>query len=161
MRTKHFWQPALRKLFSFPTPDDRKAALQFLLETMKKFQVTYKFSYSFSSRIPFNQNLINKFCLLFLQTEEKKEIQLVDMSFVISSPPPCLISSSSILASFLRGAGITLIPPQDADDGDKYEEQIVFQPENCQENLRILEALFTVLVKGKCLKGSIFYNIVA
>ena len=160
MRTKHFWQPALRKLFSFPTPDGRKAALQFLLETMKKFQVTNKFSYSFSSSIPFNQNL-NKFCVLFLQTEEKKEIQLVDMSFVISSPPLCLISSSSILASFLRGAGITLVPPQDADDGDKYEEQIVFQPENCQENLRILEALFTVLVKGKSLKGSIFYNIVA
>ena len=160
MRTKHFWQPALRKLFSLPTPDDRRAALQFLLETMKKFQVTYKFSYSFSCRIAFNQNL-NKFCLLFLQTEEKSEIQLVDLSFVISNPPQCLISSSSILASFLRGAGITLVPAQDADDGDKYEEQIVFQPENCQENLRILEALFTVLVKGKFLKGSFFYNIVA
>ena len=110
--------------------------------------------------IAFNQNL-NKFCLLFLQTEEKSEIQLVDLSFVISNPPQCLISSSSILASFLRGAGITLVPAQDADDGDKYEEQIVFQPENCQENLRILEALFTVLVKGKFLKGSFFYNIVA
>ena len=39
MRTKRFWQPALRKLFSFPAIDDRQAALQFLLETMKKFQV--------------------------------------------------------------------------------------------------------------------------
>jgi len=40
MRTKHVWQPALRKLFSIPSPDDRRAALQFLLEAMKKFQVT-------------------------------------------------------------------------------------------------------------------------
>lgn len=86
---------------------------------------------------------------MFLQTEEKSEIQLVDLSFVISNPPPSLISSPSILASFLRGAGIILTAPQEADDGDKYEEQIVFQPENCQENLRILEALFAVLVKGK------------
>lgn len=39
MRTKHIWQPALRKLFSFPCPDDRRTVLQFLLETMKKFQV--------------------------------------------------------------------------------------------------------------------------
>lgn len=39
MRTKHFWQPALRKLFSFPAIDDRQVALEFLLETMKKFQV--------------------------------------------------------------------------------------------------------------------------
>lgn len=85
---------------------------------------------------------------MFLQTEEKTEIQLVDLSFVISNPPPCLLSSSSILASFLRGAGIILTAPQQADDGDQYEEQIVFQPENCQENLQILEALFTVLVKG-------------
>ena len=39
MRTKRFWQPALRKLFSFRSSDDRQAVLQFLLETMKKFQV--------------------------------------------------------------------------------------------------------------------------
>ena len=89
--------------------------------------------------------------LIVLQTAEKSEIQLVDLSFVISNPPSCLISSSSILASFLRGAGIVLVPPQEADDGDKYEEQIVFQPENCQESLRILEALFTVLVQGEFL----------
>ena len=87
--------------------------------------------------------------LIILQTDEKSEIQLVDLSFVISNPPLCLISHPSILASFLRGAGIILVPPQEADDGDKYEEQIVFQPQNCQEHLRILEALFTVLVKGK------------
>ena len=92
--------------------------------------------------------------------EEKSEIQLVDLSFVFSNPPPSLIiSSPSILASFLRGAGIILTPPQETDDGDKYEEQIVFQPENCQESLRILEALFTVLVKGKFLKEH-FHNIV-
>lgn len=87
--------------------------------------------------------------VMLLQTEEKSEIQLVDLSFVITNPPPCLLSSSSILASFLRGAGIILTAPQQDDDDDPYEEQIVFQPENCQENLRILEALFTVLVKGK------------
>ena len=86
--------------------------------------------------------------VVFFQTEEESDIQLVDLSFVISNPPSCLLSSPSILASFLRGAGIVLTAPQQADDGDKYEEQIVFQPENCQENLRILEALFTVLVKG-------------
>ncbi|KAJ7391767.1 hypothetical protein OS493_016054 [Desmophyllum pertusum] len=85
MRTKRFWQPALRKLFSLPTPHNRQEALQFLLGN----------------------------------NEEN-----------------------------FRGAGIVLTAPQQADDGDKYEEQIVFQPENCQENLRILEALFTVLVKG-------------
>ena len=65
------------------------------------------------------------------------------------------MSSPSILASFLRGAGIILTAPQQADDGDRYEEQVVFQPENCQENLRILEALLTVLVKG----NSYIYNI--
>jgi len=59
-----------------------------------------------------------------------------------------VVSNPSILAAFLRGAGIILTAAQVADDGELYEEQIVFQPENCQENLRILEALFTVLVKG-------------
>ena len=39
MRKKQIWQPALRKLFSFPAPDDRQEALKFLLQTMKKFQV--------------------------------------------------------------------------------------------------------------------------
>jgi len=39
MRKKVIWQPALRKLFSFPAPDDRRKVLQFLLETMKTFQV--------------------------------------------------------------------------------------------------------------------------
>lgn len=39
MRKKQIWQPALRKLFSFPSPDDRQEALKFLLQTMKKFQV--------------------------------------------------------------------------------------------------------------------------
>ena len=39
MRTKQIWQPALRKLFSFPAPDDRQEALKFLLQSMKKFQV--------------------------------------------------------------------------------------------------------------------------
>ena len=39
MRTKGFWQPALIKLFSIPSSDDRREVLQFLLETMKKFQV--------------------------------------------------------------------------------------------------------------------------
>ncbi|XP_027045171.1 uncharacterized protein LOC113673023 [Pocillopora damicornis] len=119
MRTKHFWQPALRKLFSFPAIDDRQVALEFLLETMKKFQ-----------------------------TEEEGNIQLVDLSFVISNPPPCLMSSPFILASFLRGAGIVLTSSQEADDGERYEEQVVFQPENCQKYLGILEALLTVLVKG-------------
>lgn len=119
MRTKHFWQPALRKLFSFPAIDDRQVALEFLLETMKKFQ-----------------------------TEEEGNIQLVDLSFVISNPPPCLMSSPFILASFLRGADIILTSSQEADDGERYEEQVVFQPENCQEYLGILEALLTVLVKG-------------
>lgn len=119
MRTKHFWQPALRKLFSFPEIADRQVALEFLLETMKKFQ-----------------------------TEEEGNIRLVDLSFLISNPPPYLMCSPSILASFLRGAGIILTSAQEGDDGDRYEEQVVFQPENCQENLRILEALLTVLVKG-------------
>lgn len=114
--------------------------------------------YLFSEIIHLSQN-VNRFCLLLLQTEEKSEIQLVDLSFVFSNPPPCLITSPSILASFLRGVGIVLTPPQETGDGDKYEEQIVFQPENCQESLRILEALFTVLVKGKFLKGH-FHNIV-
>lgn len=44
MRTKHFWQPALRKLFSFPAIDDRQVALEFLLETMKKFQVIINYN---------------------------------------------------------------------------------------------------------------------
>lgn len=86
--------------------------------------------------------------VIFFQTEDASEIQLVDFSSVISNPPSCLISSPTILSSFLRGAGIILTAPQHADDGEIYEEQIVFQPANCQENLRILEALFTVLVKG-------------
>ena len=114
--------------------------------------------YLFSEIINLSQN-VNRFCLLLLQTEEKSEIQLVDLSFVFSNPPTCLITSPSILASFLRGAGIILTPPQETDDGDKYEEQIVFQPENCQESLRILEALFTVFVKGTFLKEH-FHNIV-
>ena len=38
---KQIWQPALRKLFSFPAPDDRQEALKFLLQTMKKFQVVF------------------------------------------------------------------------------------------------------------------------
>ena len=41
MRKKQIWQPALRKLFSFPAPDDRQEALKFLLQTMKKFQVVF------------------------------------------------------------------------------------------------------------------------
>ena len=58
------------------------------------------------------------------------------------------------MSSFLKGAGIILTAPQLADDGEVYEEQIVFQPQNCQENLRILEALFTLLVKGNVFKFS-------
>ena len=87
------------------------------------------------------------FVMLF-QTEDFLEIQLVDFSSVFSNPPNCLSSNPSILASFLRGVGILLTAPQHEDDGEIYEEQIVFQPANCQENLRILEALLTVLVKG-------------
>ena len=41
MRKKQIWQPALRKLFSFPSPDDRQEARKFLLQTMKKFQVVF------------------------------------------------------------------------------------------------------------------------
>jgi len=119
MRTKCSWQPALRQLFSFPSSDDRQVALQFLLEAMKTFQ-----------------------------TEDFLEIQLVDFSSVFSNPPNCLSSNPSILASFLRGVGILLTAPQHEDDGEIYEEQIVFQPANCQENLRILKALLAVLVKG-------------
>ena len=87
------------------------------------------------------------FVMLF-QTEDFLEIQLVDFSSVFSNPPNCLSSNPSILASFLRGVGILLTAPQHEDDGEIYEEQIVFQPANCQENLRILEALLAVLVKG-------------
>lgn len=119
MKTNHLWQPALRQLFSFPSSDDRWKVLQFLLETTKK-----------------------------LQTEDLHEIQLVDFSYLFPNPPQCLKSNPSILASFLRGAGITQTASQRDDDGELYEEQVVFQPANCQQNLRILEALFTVLVKG-------------
>ena len=91
---------------------------------------------------------LNFVLCISLQTEEEGKIQLVDLSFVISNPPPCLMSSPFILASFLRGAGIILTSSQEADDGERYEEQVVFQPENCQEYLGILEALLTVLVKG-------------
>ena len=87
------------------------------------------------------------FVMLF-QTEDFLEIQLVDFSSVFSNPPNCLSSNPSILASFLRGVGILLTAPQHEDDGEICEEQIVFQPTNCQENLRILEALLAVLVKG-------------
>lgn len=91
---------------------------------------------------------LNFVLCISLQTEEEGNIQLVDLSFVISNPPPCLMSSPFILASFLRGAGIVLTSSQEADDGERYEEQVVFQPENCQKYLGILEALLTVLVKG-------------
>lgn len=91
---------------------------------------------------------LNFVLCISLQTEEEGNIQLVDLSFVISDPPPCLMCSPFILASFLRGAGIVLTSSQEADDGERYEEQVVFQPENCQEYLGILEALLTVLVKG-------------
>ena len=85
---------------------------------------------------------------MFFQTEDLHEIQLVDFSYLFPNPPQCLKSNPSILASFLRGAGITQTASQRDDDGELYEEQVVFQPANCQQNLRILEALFTVLVKG-------------
>lgn len=85
---------------------------------------------------------------MLFQTEDFLEIQLVDFSSLFSNPPKCLSSNPSILASFLRGVGILLTAPQHEDDGEVYEEQIVFQPANCQENLRILEALLAVLVKG-------------
>lgn len=93
---------------------------------------------------------------MLFQTEDFLEIQLVDFSSVFSNPPNCLSSNPSILASFLRGVGILLTAPQHEDDGEIYEEQIVFQPANCQENLRILEALLAVLVKGTFLFFCLF-----
>ena len=92
--------------------------------------------------------------LFSFQTESENAIQLVDFSAIFPDPPSCLKSSPSIMSSFLKGAGIILTAPQLADDGEVYEEQIVFQPQNCQENVRILEALFTVLVKGNVFKFS-------
>lgn len=41
MKTKQFWQPALRELYTDLAPDDRKVALNFLLDAIKRFQVFY------------------------------------------------------------------------------------------------------------------------
>ena len=99
------------------------------------------------------------FSLLLFQTEQQSGIQLVDISFVVPNIPSFFTGHPSMLTAFLRGAGIILTASQQCDNDDddddehgvSYPGQIIFTPEHCQENLHILEALFTLLTKGGCL----------
>ena len=76
---------------------------------------------------------------------------MVDLSLAIPSSPRCLASHPTILDRFLRGVGIVLTHPSPNDsDEESTEPQIVFHPANCQEYLKIMEYLLTMLVKGSC-----------
>ena len=76
---------------------------------------------------------------------------MVDLSLAIPSTPRCLASHPTILDRFLRGVGIVLTHPSPNDsDEESTEPQIVFHPANCQEYLKIMEYLLTMLVKGSC-----------
>ena len=39
MRTKHIWQPAIKDLYTELDEENRKVAIKYLLDTVKKFQV--------------------------------------------------------------------------------------------------------------------------
>ncbi|KAK3740888.1 hypothetical protein QZH41_013406, partial [Actinostola sp. cb2023] len=122
MKTRETLQSALKDVYIHLNSQERSEALHFLQGVIRKFQ-----------------------------TEENPVIQMVDLSFAISSIPNCLNLYPTILSRVLRAAGIivTEASPQDSDDEESgCEPQIVFQPANCQEYLRFIEFLLTLLSKG-------------
>ncbi|EDO49546.1 predicted protein, partial [Nematostella vectensis] len=120
MKTRELWRPALVDLYTLVDGKDRQQALGFLLTVIKSFQ-----------------------------TAEQQAVQMVDLSMAIPSIPLCLAKYPMILSRVLRGAEIVMTDPSPNDSDDESEEpQIVFQPSNSQEYLRLLEFLFHVFAKG-------------